>query len=74
MGDLICVPQMAHTCGQAAELFDPRNQQRPGLTVTIRVVVNSALARAQQAELRQVAATIPTDTAQQGVQQTRKTG
>ena len=48
------------------------DQQRPGLTVTIRIVVNSALARAQQAELRQVAATIPTDTAQQGVQQTRR--
>lgn len=42
----------------------------PTPTVTLRLVTHAALAHAQQAELRQVAATIPTDTAQQGVQQT----
>ncbi|WP_291428470.1 hypothetical protein [Deinococcus sp.] len=49
------------------------SEKRPqNVTVTIRSIVNSELARAQQAELHQVAATIPTDTAQQGVQQTRR--
>lgn len=48
------------------------NHRLPDPTVTLRLVTHAALAHAQQAELRQVAATIPTDTAQQGVQQTRR--
>lgn len=50
--------------------FGHDDHRRPSPTVTLRLVTHAALAHAQQAELRQVAATIPTDTAQQGVQQT----